>query len=114
MFPASRELIVHIHKALLNAQFYSQVLPTAVGSELEDLFGAMICEMSAREENSESNKGGHNQGSGECDNGSNSSDSDSKDGQGTRLRRWNSEPIVSLSRLERCPSPMQPRDGTCR
>jgi len=114
MFPASRELIVHIHKALLNAQFYSQVLPTAVGSELEDLFGAMICEMSAREENSESNKGGHNQGSGECDNGSNSSDSDSKDGQGTRLRRWNSEPIVSLSRLERCPSPIQPRGGTCK
>eukprot|EP00983_Pelagomonas_calceolata_P013812 442397-Pelagomonas_calceolata.AAC.2 len=76
-------------------------LPLATGSELEDLFGTMIQEMSSREEEGES--------SGTCDSeGGSEGDSDggSSAGSGTKgqLQRCLSAPVVSIRRSQRAPS----------
>eukprot|EP00967_Tisochrysis_lutea_P042711 scaffold51408_cov17-Tisochrysis_lutea.AAC.1 len=86
----------------------TSALPTAIGSELEDLFGTMIQEMSSREEAGEASstcgsEGGREGGS---DGGSTGdSDGGSSAGGGTKgqLQRCLSAPVVSIHRSQRAP-----------
>lgn len=86
-----------------------QVLPTRIGSEMEDLFGAMITEMISREQHNHDNSSSSSRAGSvqsiddECEEmeaEEEDSGDTTKGAQGGQLRRVNSAPSVSMARWE--------------